>query len=72
MRGTIKNLKRDETPLMTDQTAIVIVVLLAAVVVGLFLHNSRQKRRFEEERAERRRKLDAIKAKARRQEESGE
>jgi len=51
---------------MTDQTSILVVVLLAAVVIALFVYNKRQKKRFEAERAERRRKLDEIKAKARR------
>lgn len=57
---------------MTDQTSILLVVLLAAVVVALFVYNRRQKQRFEGERAERRRKLDQIKADARRKQQASE
>lgn len=52
---------------MTDMTFYVIFVLLIAVVFALFVYNRRQKQRFEQERVERRRKLDEIKAKARRE-----
>lgn len=57
---------------MTDQIAILLVVLLSAVVVALFVYNRRQREKFEQERLERRRKLDAIKAKARREQQAAE
>lgn len=57
---------------MTDQTAILLSVLLTAVVIALFVYNRRAKQRFEAERAERRRKLDQIKADARRRQQAAE
>lgn len=57
---------------MNDQLSILIVVGLAAVVIALFLYNRRQKQKFEHERAERRRKLDQIKADARRKQQAAE
>jgi type II secretory pathway pseudopilin PulG len=55
---------------MNDQMSLLIVVGLTAVVVALFLYNRRQKQKFEAERAARRRKLDQIKADARRKQEA--
>lgn len=55
---------------MTDQTSILLIVLLTAVVIALFVYNRRAKQRFEAERTERRRKLDHIKAEARRKQQA--
>jgi uncharacterized membrane protein len=57
---------------MTDQTSILLIILLTAVVIALFVYNRRAKQRFEAERAERRRKLDQIKAEARRKHKAAE
>lgn len=57
---------------MTDTTFILLFVLLTAIVIALVVYNRRQKQRFEDERAERRRKLDQIKADARRKQQAAE
>lgn len=57
---------------MTEQTSILLIVLLTAVVIALFVYSRRQKQRFEVERAERRRKLDQIKAEARRKQQAAD
>lgn len=57
---------------MTDTTFILLFVLLTAIVIALVVYNRRQKQRFEGERAERRRKLDQIKADARRKQQAAE